>query len=68
MDIEFNVGDEVTYMPYIDGQKMLVRNISIGNPNLKDDDRVFYHLAVPEGEVVSITTGAYIKESKLYDL
>lgn len=70
MDIEFNVGDKVTFTPYLRGQEMLVRSISIGNPHIKDkkDTRVFYHLAVSrKAEVTSVTTGKCIEESKLFE-
>ena len=68
MDIEFEVGDLVTFSPYGKGMELYVQDISIGNPWLENDDRIFYHLAVPStGAVTNITTGMWIKESKLFN-
>ena len=70
MGSEFKIGDLVTYAPYGEGIEMHVQDISIGNPWLENDDRVFYHLAVnsmDSGNITAITTGMWIKESKLYE-
>jgi len=68
-EIEFKVGDKVTFQPYEENEpiKAIVREVDLQNVSFdKNDKRVFYRLSGDGKPLISRCTGLSIKESKYY--
>lgn len=71
MKQEFKTGDIVTFKPYEIAIKAKVVSVQKGLSPFHSDDRIFYHLSgigkKRSEQLKSITTGASIMESELFD-
>jgi len=67
-NIEFQVGDRVTFFPYERRHAMVVVQVDVHHNDRMPDDRVFYGLSAPgrEGAPTTICTGFCIEESELF--